>query len=262
MGDLRDQDPTIAEAFNLLALLSVASDPSRIDACRSFLGGLGYAREALDRVPNEAIEAAIGCGVPAAHVALHRGSVVLDLGCGSGLDLLLAANEVGVEGMAIGVDISVAMVAKARAAAAAADANVQVIVADMLALPFAAGSVDVVISNASLNLASDRAAAAREAFRVLRPGGSISICEVVSENQFPDELRSAFAQWGSWVGAVGEVSEYVSLLRAAGFVAVNFSRSAERERSIPLSSVALTARKPWNRQASNDEGDHHVRSSA
>jgi ubiquinone/menaquinone biosynthesis C-methylase UbiE len=157
-----------------------------------------YSLDELGALPREAIELALGVGHPVRHAAPCAGEVVLDLGCGAGIDTLLAARRVGPAGRAIGLDMTPEMVGRARRNAAAAGLeNVEIHEGLMEALPLGDASVDVVVSNGVLNLATRKSRVLAEAFRVLRPGGRIAIVDLVLDEALPaDVLKSPAALAG------------------------------------------------------------------
>jgi arsenite methyltransferase len=182
--------------------------------------GVGrYADGETDGVPAAALAASLACGNPIAVADLRPGERVLDLGSGGGLDVLLSARRVGPTGFAYGVDMTEEMLALARANAAQAGAtNVEFRRGEIEALPFADGSVDVVISNCVVNLSPDKPAVLAEAFRVLTAGGRFGISDVVAEDSLTPPQR---AERGSHVGCIAgalSVTEYLDGLRRVGFV--------------------------------------------
>jgi len=148
-----------------------------------------YAPEEIAWLPREAAELALGVGRPVRHAALRAGEVVLDLGCGAGIDTLLAAREVGPRGRAIGLDMTPAMVARARRNAEEAGlAHVDILEGTIEEIPLPAASVDVAISNGVLNLSTRKSRVLAETIRVLRPGGRVSITDLVLDDALPEDV--------------------------------------------------------------------------
>ena len=159
---------------------------------------LGYDPEELAALPELCTEPFAGVGNPLAIAPLEPGETVLDVGSGAGMDLLLAARQVGPGGRAIGVDMTEAMIARCRRAALQAGlGNVEVRRGDVHALPVGDGAADVVISNGVLNLAHDKRAAFAELFRALRPGGRLQLADIAVESPLSDGIRSDFELWAA-----------------------------------------------------------------
>jgi SAM-dependent methyltransferase len=157
---------------------------------------LGYDRSALAALPTEAKASFAGVANPHRIAALERGATVADIGCGAGMDLLLAAVAVGPEGKAIGIDMTDAMAARARASAEALGfAHVEVRTADALDLPVETESVDFVISNGVLNLAPDKAQAFGEVLRILKPGGQFLYGDIVVAAELSESIRRDIDLW-------------------------------------------------------------------
>jgi arsenite methyltransferase len=158
--------------------------------------GLGYDPRAIDALPASITESFCGVGNPLSLGEIRPGQVVLDLGCGAGMDCILAARKVGPAGKVIGVDMTAEMVAKARENGKCQGlANVEFRQGDLENLPLPDASVDLVISNGVFNLCPDKARVLAEAFRVLRPGGRLQMADILlHEEVTPEEV----ARLGTW----------------------------------------------------------------
>jgi arsenite methyltransferase len=163
---------------------------------RGWAQELGYPEPELARVPEASVESFAGV---ANHWTLGRvepGSVVLDLGCGAGTDLLIAAQMTGSAGRAIGVDMTATMLERARASAGEMGlANVELHEALIESLPLEDASVDVVISNGVIDLVPDKDAVFDEIDRVLRPGGRLQLADVVIHNEVSEDARKRIDLW-------------------------------------------------------------------
>jgi SAM-dependent methyltransferase len=157
---------------------------------------LGYDPVELAALPSECTASFAGIANPHAIAPIVEGETVLDIGCGAGMDLLLAARRVGPSGRAIGVDMTEAMRDRARASAAASGlTNVEVQRADATALPLADASVDVVISNGVINLVPEKEKAFAEIRRVLRPGGRLQLADIVLDAELGEDARRNIDLW-------------------------------------------------------------------
>jgi SAM-dependent methyltransferase len=169
-------------------------------------------------LPDDALTASLGCGNPTALIALETGQTVLDLGSGGGIDVLLAARRVGPTGKVFGLDMTDEMLALARENQRKAGAtNVEFLKGTIEAIPLPASTVDVIISNCVINLSVDKDAVLREAFRVLKPGGSFAVSDVVVLGKVPAEVRRSVELWGGCIAGALDADDYASKLRAAGF---------------------------------------------
>ncbi len=187
---------------------------------RAIAEAFGYTPEELASIPAEA-NMGLSCGNPTAFARLRPGETVVDLGCGGGLDVLLAAARVGPTGKAIGIDMTPEMLERARRNAIKQGlANAEFHLAAIDRLPLADASVDCVISNCVINLAPDKGAVFREVFRVLKPGGRLAVSDIALKRPLPPELaRDVMAYVGCIAGAV-LLDDYERELCAAGFQAV------------------------------------------
>jgi SAM-dependent methyltransferase len=192
-------------------------------SCCGADGGDPITRDLYDAVttstlPEKAVLASLGCGNPTALAELSEGEVVLDLGSGGGIDVLLSARRVGPTGKAFGLDMTDEMLELARHAAREAGAtNVEFLKGDIEQIPLPDESVDVVISNCVINLATDKARVLREAFRVLRPGGRFAVSDVVVRGEIPPAIRRSMELWVGCVAGALEERTFEHLLREAGF---------------------------------------------
>jgi arsenite methyltransferase len=163
---------------------------------RSWARELGYPEPELERVPDASVESFAGVANHWKLGTIEPGAVVLDLGCGAGTDLLIAAQMTGAGGRAIGVDMTPAMLDRAAASAHAIGLeNVELHEALIESLPLGDESVDVVISNGVIDLVPDKDAAFAEIDRVLRPGGRLQIADVVIHHEVSEDARRRIDLW-------------------------------------------------------------------
>ena len=184
---------------------------------------IGYSLEDLAAAPDGA-NLGLGCGNPVALASLKEGEVVLDLGSGAGFDAFLAARRVGPKGKVIGVDMTPEMLEKARGLAARHGfGNVEFRQGDIEALPVDAGSVDVIISNCVINLATDKGRVFREAFRVLRPGGRLMVSDLVLLKPLPPAMKLNLDAYAACLAGALLKDDYLAAIRAAGFAQVDLA---------------------------------------
>jgi SAM-dependent methyltransferase len=187
--------------------------------CSTGDGGLvelsGYKSDELSTIPGDAVQNSFGCGNPVSFAGVESGQVVVDIGSGAGIDCLLASERVGPEGKVIGLDMTPVMIERARAnARSAGKDNVEFRMGDAEFMPIEDASADWIISNCVINLAPDKKRVFREAFRVLKPGGRISVSDIVASLPRILRVQSLYASCVS--GALPE-KEYLAAIRDAGF---------------------------------------------
>jgi arsenite methyltransferase len=212
------------------------------DATGVFGAGL-YDEASGQGVPEAAIKASLGCGVPTAVADLHEGETVLDLGSGAGADVLISARRVGPTGRAIGLDMTDEMLELARANTTEAGVeNVEFLKGYLEAMPVPDGSVDVVISNCVINLSGDKPQVFREAARVLRPGGRFAVSDVIADPDMDEATRADMAAWTGCIGGALTEQEFRVVLRDAGFEDIEI-RETHRVQEHAASAI-VRARKP------------------
>jgi SAM-dependent methyltransferase len=193
----------------------------------------------------ETADLGLGCGFPTGAADLRQGMIVLDLGSGAGIDLFLAAKEVGPTGKAIGVDMSEAMVERAeRNRLRLGITNAEFRLGEIEALPVESDSVDRIISNCVLNLVPDKRKAFSEMHRVLKPGGSFTVSDIVVEGTIPAEYRSDPQIWSGCVSGAEEKQVYVGMLRNTGFrdVTIVTENASPAQEEIPFRLVSITVK--------------------
>ena len=191
------------------------------DACCSTTASLaGYVTESLGEIPQDAVENSFGCGDPLAFAEVEPGQTVVDLGSGAGIDILLAARRVGPDGHVIGIDMTDEMIDRARQNIDASGlGNVEVRKGIIEQLPIDDSSVDWVISNCVINLSPEKDRVFAEIARVLKPGGSMLVSDMVVDD-LPQAMRDNEALYNGCIGgAISEV-QYLQGLRDAGLVDV------------------------------------------
>jgi SAM-dependent methyltransferase len=202
-----------------------------------------YSAQERGELPEEAVQASLGCGNPVMVADLRPGETVLDLGSGGGIDVLLSARRVGPTGKAYGLDMTDEMLDLARRNAEQAGAtNVEFLRGHIEDIPLPAETVDVVISNCVINLSTDKPAVFASTFRVLKPGGRIGISDVVANDDLTPQQR---AERGEWIGCIAgalSFTEYRQGLEAAGFVDIDITPT--HEVAPGMHSAIVRARKP------------------
>jgi SAM-dependent methyltransferase len=205
---------SIQAKYGAVAESSLSSDHAGVKAVAE---AFGYTAEELTSIP-AAANMGLSCGNPTATAHLRPGEVVVDLGSGGGLDVFLAAQQVGPTGRAIGIDMTAAMIDRARINALSGDyTNVEFHLATIDKLPLPDNSVDCVISNCVLNLAPDKPAVFREIARVLKPGGRLAASDIALKSELPPEIASSLAAYVGCIGGAILIETYRDELLKAGF---------------------------------------------
>ena len=184
----------VRDAYSAAA--KTPQDEHAFQVGRAFAESLGYPHDLLETLPAVCVEAFAGVSNVAVFAAIPPGAMVLDLGCGAGLDSLIAARRVGPNGKVVGVDFSETMLDRARRAAAEAGAsNVEFRLADAEALPLQDRSADAAIVNGIFNLNPNRDAIFGELARVVRPDGEVFVAELILIEPLPEDERASLTNW-------------------------------------------------------------------
>jgi ubiquinone/menaquinone biosynthesis C-methylase UbiE len=214
-NDIRDQ---VKSKYGAVAVSGLSSEHSGV---KSLAEAFGYTPEELTSIPAEA-NMGLSCGNPTATANLKPGEVVVDLGCGGGLDVLLSAVKVGPTGKAIGIDMTEEMIVLARKNAARGRdgqpvENVEFHLASIDDIPLSDATADCVISNCVINLAPDKHAVFREITRILKPGGRLAVSDIALKNTLPDELSQDVSAYVGCIAGAIPIEEYRKALIEAGF---------------------------------------------
>lgn len=182
---------------------------------------VGYDPERLAGVPGEAVDSFAGVGFFFDLAGLEPGEDVVDLGSGSGMDVLYAASLVGPTGHVVGVDFTTEQLAKARRLAHGQETTwVEFREGRIEDLPLPDASIDCVISNGVINLSADKPRVFAEAARVLRPGGRLAIADIITERHLTQAIVCNADLWAACIGGAAQQEDYLQAIEAAGFTIV------------------------------------------
>lgn len=254
--ELRDRILTaVTEMYS-----DVASCPTKIfhfPTGRMACDFVGYPVEELNSIPTTVLESFAGVGYPFKANVIQQGDSILDIGSGSGTDLLIAAFKTSYQGKVYGLDITDAMIEKAKANISGHGINnVSILKGNAESIPLPNNTIDVVTSNGVINLVPDKAAAFQEIFRVLKPGGYIQIADIVLRSNLSEKSRNNPQLWAECiVGAMPEET-YLNIIEETGFQTISvleridyFKNSASDStkkvaRQYGAISIVLSAQKP------------------
>ena len=251
-------DPKELEAKVKAMYRSVAENPHgefHFEMGRAMAERLGYAPADLDRIPSEAIELFAGVGYYFHLADLKEGETVLDLGSGSGMDTFIAALKVGLKGKVIGVDMTDEQRGKAERLRDRDGFGVVAYVKGYIEnVPAPAASVDAVISNGVINLATDKTAVFREVARLLKSGGRLAISDIVTEVQLPETIVCNSTLWAACIGGAAQQDNYRGHIQAAGLRVVKVQDNPTYQfisdnalgasKKFGVKSISLLAMKP------------------
>jgi arsenite methyltransferase len=244
-GQAADPDAlreTVRERYAAAALRATDSAAAITDE-QAALFGAGLYGDERNELPGTALEASLGCGNPTAMAELRDGMTVLDLGSGGGIDVLLSARRVAPTGTAYGLDMTDEMLDLARANQAEAGIdNVHWLKGHIEAIPLPAASVDLVISNCVINLSPDKPRVLREAARVLKPGGTLAVSDVIADPAMDEHTRTGLAAYTGCIAGALTRDEYAEHLAAAGLAEIEITETHRVHRH--ACSAIIRARKP------------------
>jgi arsenite methyltransferase len=213
--DTQELEAKVKDMYRL-----VANEPEgkyHFEMGRQLAERLGYPAEALDRIPDGAIESFAGVGYFFDLADLKEGESVVDLGSGSGMDVFFAALQVEKGGRVVGVDFTAEQLDKARALASKAGFDqVELREGRIEKIPAEDASFDCVISNGVINLSPEKERVFAEAARVLRPGGRLAIADIVSEQQLKESIVCDADLWASCIGGATQADVYRRAIEGSG----------------------------------------------
>ncbi len=197
----------------------------------------------VDQQIVDAADLGLGCGTPTAFADMREGMTVLDLGSGGGIDVFLAAKKVGPTGKAIGLDMTDEMLKLARKNKIKLGIeNAEFHKGEIEDMPIESSSIDMIISNCVINLVPDKRRAFSEIYRVLKPGGTFTISDIVSIGQIPADTRKNLELWAGCVAGALDKEEYLGIIREAGFKNVTIANEKKYtlEEDVPFGLVSVT----------------------
>lgn len=198
----------------------VAEDPGadfNFPVGKEFALKVGYPAKVLDKLPKSLYDSFTGANNPQPFTNVKKGDIVLDLGCGAGLDLYFYAKAAGKTGRVFGLDISEEMTAKAaKNMELAGVTNAEPITGHSDRLPFDSGFFDIVASNGIYNLSPDKGKVMKEVFRVLKPGGRTALCEIMVKKNLPEKAKD-IKDWFRCIGGAVTLKEFTVMMKKAGF---------------------------------------------
>lgn len=213
--DTQELDSKVQQMYTEVA--QHPEDEFHFETGRQLAERLGYPKDLLDAVPQDALDSFAGVGWFFDLADLKPGERVVDFGSGSGTDSFAAGSLVGPDGQVQGVDYTQAQWTKAtRLAQTSGTSWVQFWQGRIEQTPFADASADCVISNGVINLIVHKQAVFAEAARLLRPGGRLAIADIVTEHQLTEAIVSNTDLWASCIGGAAQHDEYRSLIEYAG----------------------------------------------
>lgn len=215
---------SVIDSYDQLAKVAKGNLASQLFGCcnmtshsKTVASAIGYSKVDIEQVPEQS-NLGVGCGNPSAFSALKVGDIVVDLGSGAGFDAFISSRQVGPSGRVIGIDLSEDMIALAdRNAAKGKYQNTTFRKGDIEDIPLDSNMADHVISNCVINLSQRKDKVFREAYRILKPGGRLSISDIILERELPDYIKESLAGQVACVSGAEHLDTYLSYVQDAGF---------------------------------------------
>lgn len=225
---------SVIDSYGKLAKTRKFGLLSKVFACcnleenaKAVAENIGYSNKEIQEVPADS-NLGVGCGNPAAMTQINPGEVVVDLGSGAGFDAFIVSRMVGQQGQVIGVDLSDDMLALAKRNAKQGNyENVAFVKGDIEHLPLEEAIADHVISNCVINLSLRKDKVYEEAYRVLKPGGKLSVSDIVLEKELPDFIKKSLASHIACVSGAEKLEDYLGYVKGAGFSEVEVVKKGQ-----------------------------------
>lgn len=219
----------VIDKYAVIANQSKKYNESSCCGSTAYCDGLEYSifSESYEQLKGYHSEAdlGLGCGLPTAYAAIKEGDTVIDLGSGAGNDCFVARSLTGASGTVIGIDMTPDMIEKARSNASKLGfTNVSFRLGDIEKMPVSANKADVVISNCVLNLVPDKPRAFAEIYRVLKPGGHLSVSDVVLNGDLPESLKQQAELYAGCVAGAINLDDYLDIMASAGLAEIKIQK--------------------------------------
>lgn len=200
---------------------------------------IGYSQDEIEQVPKNS-NLGVGCGNPTALTHINSGATVVDLGSGAGFDAFIASRIVGKQGKVIGIDLSNDMLSLARKNAKKAKyTNVEFLKGDIEEIPLQDNMADHIISNCVINLSLNKQQVYKEAFRILKPGGRISVSDVVLQSELPEYIKNSLVGHVACVSGAEKIEDYLAYIKNAGFTNIKIESKSQFPLELMLSDPQI-----------------------
>ncbi|MEE9439217.1 MAG: arsenite methyltransferase [Saprospiraceae bacterium] len=232
--DSKSVKQSVVEGYSKLAKSKKSKLFSKLFACcdpnenaKQVGKKIGYSEKELSTVP-EGSNLGVGCGNPSALAEIKDGETVIDLGSGAGFDAFIVSPLVGSTGKVIGIDLSDEMLDLAEKNAKKGNfSNIEFVKGDIEHLPLEPNIADHVISNCVINLSLNKGDVYKEAYRVLKAGGKLSISDIVLEKELPDFIKNSLEGHIACVSGAEKIETYLDYVKDAGFQDVKIESKSE-----------------------------------